>query len=312
MTFVRTVTGDIEPGQLGPTYCHEHMLAHPASHLLERPGGSDLEIGDHESSLLELRLFHQAGGRSYVDCTTREYGRDARGLQLLSRRSGVHAIACTGYAERGSWRSPDVVAARSESSLAAEMIAELTECIPGADGVRAGVIKAGTSLDCIHPSEERVLRAAARAQQETGAPITTHTTAGTMAVEQARILETAGADLSHTVIGHLDRRLAWDELIALARAGCRLGFDCVSKEQYAPDARRIEVILRLIEEGHGDQILLSGDLARRSYLTSYGGGPGLTYILWRFVPWLWQAGASRADTDRMLVANPAWTFSWEA
>ena len=29
MTFVRTVTGDIEPAELGVTYAHEHLVIDP-------------------------------------------------------------------------------------------------------------------------------------------------------------------------------------------------------------------------------------------------------------------------------------------
>jgi 5-phospho-D-xylono-1,4-lactonase len=65
--------------------------------------------------------------------------------------------------------------------------------------------------------------------------------------------------------------------------------------------------LRLVGEGHGQQILLAGDLARRSYWPSYGtgGGPGLTYILWRFVPWLRAEGLPETAVQDLLVHNPA-------
>jgi phosphotriesterase-related protein len=310
--FVRTVTGDVDSADVGVTYCHEHLLARPPDRVLKQPDGADLLLDSPAAALSELRLFRRAGGRAYVDCTTAESGRDVAGLATLSRRAHVHVIAVTGYAERASWRADDVLDGRGVGAIADDMVRDLTEGIPGADGGRAGVIKAGTSLDEIHPAEARVLRAAAAAQRRTGAPITTHTTAGSMALEQARILNAAGADLSQTIVGHVDRRLVWEEHLALARTGCYLGYDCVSKEQYAPDSARVDMIKRLIAAGHGGQICLSGDLARRRYLTAYGGGPGLTYILWRFVPWLWQAGVSRDDTRRMLVDNPARALAWRS
>jgi 5-phospho-D-xylono-1,4-lactonase len=117
--------------------------------------------------------------------------------------------------------------------------------------VRAGVIKVSSSLDRVTDPEARVIRAAAAAQRETGAPITTHTTAGTAAMAQVRALERAGADLSHVCVGHLDRRLVWEDHLELARTGVFLGYDCVGKEQHQPDAERVRFILRLVEAGHG-------------------------------------------------------------
>jgi phosphotriesterase-related protein len=312
MSTVHTVLGEIAPEELGVTYAHEHLLTHPAPHLLERMGGDDLVLDSLEDSAAEMRLFAQAGGSAIVEVSCTEYGRDGDGLAELSRRTGVHVVAATGHIMEGYWRGVLDLSDVTEAQLAAMMLRELTEGMDDAPDVRAGVMKVGTSKDAVHPDELKVLRAAAAVQRETGAPITTHTTAGELGLEQVRILEAAGADLAHVVIGHQDRRLDWEDHLAIVRAGANLGYDCISKEYYEPDRRRVEFVQRLVEEGYGDRIVLSGDIARRSYLTSYGGGPGFTYILWRFVPWLWQVGVPREATDRLLVENPARIFAWTA
>jgi phosphotriesterase-related protein len=310
MTHVRTVLGDIPPEELGTTYCHEHLLTLPGEHLSK--GSDDMTLDDVDKSAAELGLFAQAGGQSMVELSCPEYGRDAAGLAELSRRSGVNVIAATGHIMEGYWSGVLDVGAISDADLHAEMLRDLTEGFPEAPDVKAGVIKVGTSLDQVTRDEERMLRAAAAVQRETGAPISTHTTAGTIPLEQVRIFEDAGADLEHVIVGHQDRRLEWNDHLTLVRSGCYIGYDCISKEPYARDSDRIDFIKRLIAEGYGDRICLSGDIARRSYLTSYGGGPGFTYILWRFVPWMWQAGVSREDTRRMLIDNPARLFSWRS
>ena len=75
---------------------------------------------------------------------------------------------------------------------------------------------------------------------------------------------------------------------------------------------RIRMIKKLVEAGYGGQIVLSGDLARMSYWPSngFGKGPGLTYILWRFVPWMIEEGVSKEAVELMLVGNPARLFTW--
>jgi phosphotriesterase-related protein len=310
MSTVHTVLGEIDASELGATYAHEHLLTSPGEHLL---GGTDDTILDSlDKSAAEMELFKQAGGSAIVELSCLEYGRDAAGLAELSRRTGVHVVAATGHIMEGYWRGVLDLSDRDIPSLVDEMVHDLTEGFPEAPDVRAGVIKVGTSRDAVHPDEDKMLRAAAIVQRDLGVPITTHTTAGTIPLEQVRIFEEAGADLEKVCIGHQDRRLVWEDHLAVVKSGCRIGYDCISKEHYEPEAKRIEFAKRLVDEGYGDQLVLSGDIARKSYLTSYGGGPGFTYIMWRFVPWLWQEGVSREATDKMLVDNPAKLFAWSA
>jgi 5-phospho-D-xylono-1,4-lactonase len=301
---VRTVLGDVPGDELGPTYCHEHLLTSPASRF-----GEDLVLDDEERAADELLRFRDVGGRAIVDATTPEFGRDAAGLRRLSERTGVRVVAMTGHVSEEYWRDVIDLDARAERDLVAEYVAELTERIPGGD-CRAGVVKAGTSAGTATATERKLLRAAAAAQRETGAPITTHTTGGTAAAEQADVLEAAGADLTHVCIGHLDRRLDWDVHLELARRGAFLGYDCISKEQYQPDEKRARFVAALVDAGHGGQVCLSGDLARRSYLEAWGGAPGYRYILERFVPRLWEAGLAEDDVERLVVENPARLLAW--
>jgi phosphotriesterase-related protein len=85
-----------------------------------------------------------------------------------------------------------------------------------------------------------------------------------------------------------------------------LGFDQIGKEKYFPDLDRINYIRRLVEAGYGDQITLSGDLARQSYFPEYGGwnGPGYTYVLWRFASWLREEGINADIITRMFIDTP--------
>ena len=74
---------------------------------------------------------------------------------------------------------------------------------------------------------------------------------------------------------------------------------------FGATASRHVVLVRLVDEGYADRMMLAGDFGRASYWTSNGGGPGLTYILWRFVPWLHSEGVPVEATQAMLVDNPA-------
>lgn len=305
--FVRTVTGDLAPASLGVTYCHEHLLTRPGQHLTG--DDDDLVLDDPRRAVEELASFRAAGGNSIVEVTTPEFGRDPRGLLDLGRESGVNVVATTGHVSEEYWRGVLELDSSAESDLAADMITDLLDGMDGT-GIRAGVIKVGSSAGVVTDPERKIMRAAVHAQQVTGAPITTHTTAGTAALEQVRTLENAGANLEHVCVGHLDRRLVWREHSELARTGVFLGYDCISKEQYQPDRERARFILRLAEGGYGNRICLSGDLARRRYLTAWGGSPGYRYILERFLPLLDSAGLDEHARRALLVDNPARFLTW--
>ncbi len=61
----------------------------------------------------------------------------------------------------------------------------------------------------------------------------------------------------------------------------------------------------LIDGGYEKQIMISGDMGRRSYLKAYGGGPGFEFLLKKFVPRLKEEGWDPALIDRVFITNPA-------
>lgn len=257
---VRTVLGDVPPDQLGRTHGHEHVLFLPAERF-----GPDLRRTEEDLAIEELTAFRRAGGTGLIDATVAELGRDPGALHRIAEATGVAVVAATGHTAEEWWREGADPRQTTEEQLEELIMADLTVGF-GGTGIRAGVMKVGTSLDRITDAEAKVIRAAARVQRATGAPITTHTTAGTHAAEQLAALESAGADPTRVCVGHLDRRLDWDVHTHLARRGAFLGYDQVSKEKYLPDRERARFVARLVAEGLGDHILLGSDLARRSDL----------------------------------------------
>ena len=76
--------------------------------------------------------------------------------------------------------------------------------------------------------------------------------------------------------------------------------------------KRAEAIAHLVDAGHGSQIILGGDLARRSYWPAWGHaeGPGFAYILKGFAPRLREIGVSESAVDDFLTNNPARAFAF--
>lgn len=307
MPSVRTILGDVDADTLGITYFHEHTISQPPRHYPRWE--QDLVLDDVAAASRELDAFTSVGGTCVVDGTTIDYGRDAAASAEVARRSGCHVVATSGY-NKAAYFTPDIERASLD---------ELEETIArdaniGMDGTtsRAGILKFGTSYRHMTPAEERAARAACRVQRATGLPLYTHTEAGTFAIEQLELIEEEGVDKARVCIGHLDRNPDLWYLRQVARQGVFIGVDQVGKRKYAMDDERIELIIALIEAGYRHRVLISGDMARRSYLTAYGGGPGLQHIAGTFVPRLVhelrQRGFTASDAERvreeLLIENP--------
>jgi phosphotriesterase-related protein len=294
--YVMTALGPVDPADLGLTLHHEHIIANP-------PGDDvDLVINDPHRALTELEAFEQVGGRTIVDMTTADYGRDVEAIAWIAERSPVHIVLATGH-HKHQYAAP-YLGDRSADQIAAISIRELTEEI-GATGISPGVIKAGTSLNIITPVEERVLRAAARAHLATGAPISTHTEQGTMALEQIALLQAEGVDPARVIIGHQDRWLEEAHLQEVLGTGAFVSFDQISKAHFGSDRDRAAMVARLVEAGFVDHLLLSGDLARKSAQPAYGGSPGWTYLVDTFPLMLMDAGLSAPTIRQLFFDNPA-------
>ncbi|MFS8629243.1 MAG: phosphotriesterase-related protein [Limnochordales bacterium] len=300
MKRVRTIKGDIDPSQLGITYTHEHLICFPPPIVMQED--ADFELPRVDKAIEELQLFYEAGGRTLVEGTCIDYGRDVKALIEISRHTPVNIIFTTGF-NKGRFH-PDWVVRASMEELRDLMIREIEE---GAEGTsaRPGVLKAGAWYNVITAGEEKVLRAVAQAHRATGVPIWLHTERGTMALEMLDILEEEGVDLTRVAVGHLDRNPDLWLHLQVAKRGAFVGYDGPSKIKYYPDSVRVQLIKGILDAGYGHQLLISGDMGRRSYLTSYGGGPGFRYILTKFIPRLLDEGLSQADIDQIWIHNPA-------
>ncbi len=299
MAKISTVLGDISPDELGFTYTHEHLISHPPQWRISQD--PDLEIPDPEKAIEELGYFYDAGGKSLVEGTAIDYGRDPKGLQYVASKVKVHIIATTGF-NKGSFY-PDWVKDRTIDDLAELFVKELTKGMNDTD-IKAGQIKIGSSYNVITDQEEKVTRAAARAQKMTGAPVWVHTEGGTMGLEQLSILKEEGADLTKVAVGHSDRNADPFYHLSILKTGAYIQFDGPSKIKYYPDSVRVEMIKNVLAHGYGDKLLISGDMGRKSYLKSYGGGPGFEFIIKKFVARLRAERIEDKAIERIFIDNP--------
>lgn len=295
---IRTVLGEVPAEAIGATLYHEHL----AIDLRELRGDPDICLQEPDLLVEELRAARELGISGIVDQTCIGVGRDVAALQAVARGSGVHVVASTGFYLDPSF--PPIVNTAPVERLAELLVAEAEDGIEGS-GVRAGFIgEVGTSSGTMTAGEEKSLRAAARAARATGLGIATHTTDGTLGLEQARLLLDEGADPARIAIGHLDAGPYNGGYHGeLARMGFLLGLDRFSNPRHSSEPERLELLLRLLDGGWAGQVLLSHDCARRSTLRA-NGGAGYGYLSETVVPVLRERGVDEATLHTILVENP--------
>jgi len=336
---VQTVLGLIDGNELGLTLPHEHLLLDLTVrfklpddsistrirarekvslenigwlrfHLFENL--DNLMLDNEELAIKEAYRFKLTGGKSIVDVTNWGIGQDPQALVRIARATGLNIIMGTGYYTMDSGCA-EVLKNKTEEEIFNDIVRDVME---GTDGICPGIIgEIGADSWPLHDIEMKSLRAAVRAQRATGAALTIHPGRFEESPLQIlKIIDKAGADLSRAVIEHIDRTAySFESMVAMAKTGCYLEFDCFSMEGYYPrrygvfdtpnDATRVNYIIRLIDKGYLNQILIGTDTAMKMRLVAYG-GPGYAHIPENVIPLMRAKGAPDDTITTITVENP--------
>ena len=311
MKTIETTLGPLPVGRLGTRInAHDHLF------LDSGPGGvnvPDFLLDDVDKTTAEIQRWAEAGGGAIVD-TMPTTGRNVDKCLEVSRRTGIPIIMSTGF-HKGAYYWPDHWRYQYDEDELVELIsAEITEGIERSNyrgpivkrsPVKAGVMKIAGEYNRVTDNMKKLIRVVGRVHQQTGTPIYAHTEHGTAAEELLDLLEDAGVPLERVLICHLDRNPDLFLHKQIARRGAFLEYDTPSRFKYQPENVVIGLMRGMIETGYGDRLMLGGDMARRSYLKAYGGGPGFEYLLTMFTPRLVREGFSEEELQLIWEDNPA-------
>ena len=320
--MINTVLGPIEAKDLGKTLMHEHLIygfcGFQGDYTL---GGFDELLCIRENMKWLTPLKEKYGFRTIVDATNNECGRYPFFLAKMATIMDLNIICSTGfYYEPASafmyWKFRSGFA-DVETEMYEMMRTELTKGI-GNTGIKAGVIKLASSANQITPFEEKFFRAAARNNRETGATIITHTEAGTMGPEQAKLLIDNGANPKDIAIGHMCGNTDLDYHERVLQYGVFDSFDRFGLEgdlfNTPTDEERCDMIAALLDKGYEDQILMSHDsvtveLGRPRPVPKddldFMAHANILNIPDRVIPMLKERGVTDAQLDKIFIANPA-------
>ena len=296
------------------TYSHEHIVIDDSYPTAAHP---EFLLNDISRISEELTNFYSAGGRTVVDTMPANAGRNPLILAEVSRKSQVNIIAPTGihleiYYPEKHWRYH-----YSEQQLTDLFIADVEEGIDKFDysgpyvertAHKAGMIKLATGNEPITKHQEKIFRAVVNAHLATGAPILTHTNFGNQALEQALLFDKLGAKLNHVVLSHVDRNTDINYHRSVLETGVKVEYD--SAFRWKPDVPNHTFILleELLVE-FPDQITMGMDMAKNAYWKSYGGHPGLNYLINTIPDFLKSKGLSEYF-QKIFFDNPRSLYSF--
>ena len=345
---VQTVLGPVDPGSLGVTLTHEHLLVDQRCYFdppeeasarawvhapltMDRLGGATermayfvdaITLLDVQAATEEVLRYKHAGGGSLVDATSAYgLGRDPLALARISRATGLNIIMGSSYYVPLS--HPADMDQRSEESIAEEIVRDVTVGA-GDTGVRSGIIGEVGNWWPATENQWKVMRASAHAQQRTGAPILIHPGYHPRFLEEGmEVLVKAGADPQRVVMGHLDSFHDLGLLKSLAETGCYMEWDIFGREDTSremrpasmrispsSDVQRLEKLEFLIERGYEDRLVVAHDVCFKFQHVRYG-GKGYSHILDNIVPRMRARGFTDDHIKAILVDNPRRILTFE-
>jgi len=319
MRQVNTVKGALNTEQLGVTLMHEHVFVLSAEIMQNFPepwGDEEKRVADAIARLNELKA---RGVDTIVDLTVIGLGRYIPRIQRVSSQTDLNIIVATGVYTYNDvpmyfhFQGPGTELGGPEF-MADMFVRDIEEGI-ACTGVRAAILKCATDQPGVTPGVERVLRAVAQAHRRTGVPISTHTHAHTeRGLEQQRIFEEEGVDLSRVVIGHSGDTTDIAYLEKLIANGSYIGMDRFGIDVLLPFEDRVITVAKMCERGHAGKMVLSHDAA---CFNDWLPEAALPSVLpnWHFlhihndvIPALQQRGVTEQQINTMLVDNPREIF----
>jgi phosphotriesterase-related protein len=297
---------------LGPKNKPDLELILPHEHVFvdlrtwDQPGYAQAETSDVIRLMgPELNRAAVAGITAVIECSPVGVGRRTDILKAVSEATNFPLVAPTGI-YREPWMPPWAHEA-GEDELDEWMSNELQGEIEQT-GVQAGFIKLSAGDNGLTPTETKVLRAAARAARLSGSTIASHTLRGRVVRDQLDVIEACGYTAQRFIWVHANVEADFSLNLEMARRGAWIEYDGIGGDQ--PDGYFVGRILKMLDAGLGEHILLSQDRGWYDPAQPGGGKPqAFTYLTEHFLPNLHQAGVDEPTIRLLTCQNPFFAFA---
>jgi len=301
-----TVSGPIEPSEMGITLPHEHVL-------VDFIGAAQVSRARYDAdevfatALPFLKQVRALGCRTLVECTPAYIGRDPVLLRRLSEASALQILTNTGYYGAAKDKFlPEHAFQESDEQLAQRWIREAKSGIEES-GVKPGFIKIGVDAGKLSDLHAKLVRAAAATHLATGLSIAAHTGNGAAAMDELRVLEGEGVAGDAFIWVHAQNETNLDLHAHAAERGAWIEFDGVAKTSIDEHVRLVRA---LKERGFLKRVLISQDAGWYHVGEPKGGAfRPFDTLFSAFIPALRAARFDEAEIHQLLVENPREAFT---
>jgi phosphotriesterase-related protein len=182
-------------------------------------------------------------------------------------------------------------------------------------GVKAAFLKCAIDHHGLTSGVERVLRACAKAQLQTGVPLMVHTHPGSKTgLEVQKVLADEGVAPTSVLLAHSGDTTDADHLQALAEAGFLLGMDRFGIDLTLDFEGRVGIVVELCRRGLAGSMVLAQDASCyidwiQPDLLAFMPNWNYLHISRDVLPALLERGVTQEQIDQMLVGNPRRFFS---
>ncbi|NMC45421.1 MAG: hypothetical protein GYA52_01180 [Chloroflexi bacterium] len=255
---VNSVNGPIDTKDIGRTLIHEHLASVDLS-MINAFSDWFSEEEMYSKFCERVERIKKYGVKTIVDQTPINLGRNIYWLHKASERADIQILCATGLYHM---EDPFITREVDAEYMAEFFIRDITEGIQGTS-FKAALIKCATDKQRGESEVNKIMiRAAAIASAETGAPIATHTNSKLhQGLYQQKIFFENGVQPHQILIGHSFDCLERDYLTALLDNGTYVGCDQIGIIHRAKTEDLAECVADLINMGKGyeRQIVLSHD-----------------------------------------------------
>jgi phosphotriesterase-related protein len=311
---VQTVRGPLDTADLGTTLMHEHVFVLTADSQQQWSDEWDEEARVADA-VVRLQELVDAGVRTIVDPTVDGLGRNIpRIARINAQVPHLNIVVATGvytyadvpnfFAHRGPGALPDL-----PEVMTPLFVRDIEEGIQGTD-VRAAFLKCAIDHHGLTAGVERVLRACADAQRETGVPLMVHTHPRSQTgLDVQKVLADEGVAPPNVLLAHSGDSTDADHLSALADAGFLLGMDRFGIDPGLDFDSRVGIVVEMCGRGYSERMVLSQDAACyidwvAPDLLAFMPNWHYLHVLRDVVPALLERGVTQEQVDAMLVGNP--------
>lgn len=299
--YVHTVTGKINPAEMGITLPHEHLM-------VDFIGAKEVSPDRYNRKAVlkkvqpYLKKLKAAGCHTLVECTPAYLGRDAGLMQKLSKKSGVQILSNTGYyGARNNLFLPAHAFTETADQLASRWINEFENGLDNT-GIKPGFIKIGVDRGNLSDLHQKLITAACRTHLATGLTIAAHTGTAPGAFDQLEILNKEGVDPSAWIWVHAQNEKDKTLHVMAARRGAWVEFDGYGEGK---EEEYYEMLLNMKQNKVLHRVLISQDAGWYHVGEEDGGNfKSFTPLLKKLLPYLKKHNFRQEEIEQLVVKNP--------